>query len=199
MQIAGIHHNMIMTTVKHQPLCGVIALTHTRYCSRRIPGVPGSAKRLFFNRGRENLMCSGNNCRPRGHTVHGPCGSSSSGGCRRRPGRGRGRRCSAAGGRALWRRPAALRRRGRHQSQPGGSSRKLSSRKLSGCGHLGACGINSVHHCSAEWPSLQLLQLQRKRQMTFNKSAQYSKCGVVVCRVAADARCHPCDSSVNVI
>ena len=31
---------------------------HTRHCTRRVPGVPGSAKRRVFNRGREVVLNS---------------------------------------------------------------------------------------------------------------------------------------------
>ena len=42
------------TTVKTQPLCGgYSALTHTRHCIQRIPGVPGPLRGECFNRGRE--------------------------------------------------------------------------------------------------------------------------------------------------
>ena len=34
---------------------GYSALTHTRHCNPRVPGVPGSAKRRLFNRGRDLL------------------------------------------------------------------------------------------------------------------------------------------------
>ena len=38
---------------KTAPMTGYPALTHTRHHTRRVPGVPGSAKRRFFNRGHE--------------------------------------------------------------------------------------------------------------------------------------------------
>ena len=42
------------TTVKNTTaMRGYSALTHTRHCTRRILGVPGSAKRRVFNRGCE--------------------------------------------------------------------------------------------------------------------------------------------------
>ena len=50
-------HNYNTTTVKTTtPRKCYSALTHTRYRSRRVPGVPGGVKRRVFNRGRDTTI-----------------------------------------------------------------------------------------------------------------------------------------------
>ena len=47
----------VTTTVKKiPPMTGYSALTHTRHRTRRVSGVPGSAKRRFLNRGRDVVI-----------------------------------------------------------------------------------------------------------------------------------------------
>ena len=44
--------------LKTTAMTGYSALTHTRPHMRRVPGVPGSAKRRLFNRGHDLVLCA---------------------------------------------------------------------------------------------------------------------------------------------
>ena len=74
------HPEVTATVLKNTtPMTGYSALTHTRHSTQRIPGVPGSAKRLFVNRGCDVLsqLAGGTPApggvsapRPRAHPLH---------------------------------------------------------------------------------------------------------------------------------
>ena len=52
---------------KNAAMTGYSVLTHTRHHARRVPGVPGSAKRRFFNRGRDTIVTALVNTTARQH------------------------------------------------------------------------------------------------------------------------------------